>query len=145
MRKAEILNLKWADVDFDKDRVILYETKNGEIRQVAIAGHALELVHYLAKIRRLDTFYLFPSKFPKKPIDIRSAWENAVKKSGITDFKFHDLRHTCASYLAMNGASLAEIAEVLNHKKLTMVKRYTHLSENHTANVISSMNKKIFG
>ncbi len=46
---------------------------------------------------------------------------------------------------AMNGASLAEIAEVLGHKTLQMVKRYAHLSESHTSKVVASMNKKIFG
>ncbi|MFQ5444059.1 MAG: tyrosine-type recombinase/integrase, partial [Nitrospinales bacterium] len=55
------------------------------------------------------------------------------------------LRHSAASYLAMSGASLAEIAEVLGHKTLQMVKRYSHLSEAHTASVVSRMNKKIFG
>lgn len=145
MRQGEILNLKWSDVDFEKCRVILQETKNGEIRQVAIAGAALELLKQLDKIRRIDTQYLFPGKSPKQPIDIRSAWETAVKKAEIANFKFHDLRHSCASYLAMNGASLAEIAEVLGHKTLSMVKRYAHLSETHTANVISRMNEKIFG
>lgn len=145
MRQAEILNLKWPDVDFDKKRVILHETKNGEIRAVTIAGMALELVQNLDKIRRLDTHYLFPSKFPNQPIDIRTAWENAVKRAEIDNFKFHDLRHSCASYLAMNGASLAEIAEALGHKTLAMVKRYAHLSDTHTAGVISRMNEKIFG
>ena len=145
MRQAEILHLKWADVDFHKGRVILHETKNGEIRQVAITGYALELLQQLNKIRRLDTQYLFAGKFLNKPIDIRSAWEMAVKKSEINDLRFHDLRHSCSSYLAMNGASLAEIAEVLGHKTLAMVKRYAHLSETHTASVISKMNAKIFG
>ena len=61
------------------------------------------------------------------------------------DFRFHDLRHSAASYLAMNGASLAEIAEVLGHKTLQMVKRYAHLSDQHTATVVEKMNKIIFG
>jgi integrase len=145
MRQAEILNLKWGDVDIDKGRIILHETKNGEIRQVAIAGHALELLKQLDKIRRIDTHFLFPGKLSNHPIDIRTAWENAVKRSEIANFKFHDLRHSCASYLAMNGASLAEIAEVLGHKTLSMVKRYAHISEAHTAGVVSRMNEKIFG
>ena len=68
-----------------------------------------------------------------------------LKEAGIENFKFHDLRHSAASYLAMNGASLAEIAEVLGHKTLQMVKRYSHLSEQHTASVVSKMNEKIFG
>lgn len=145
MRQSEILNLKWSDVDLDKNRIILYETKNGEIRQVAIAGHALEMIQQLDKLRRIDTHLIFPGKFSKKPIDIRSAWETAIKKANISNFRFHDLRHSCASYLAMNGASLAEISEVLGHKTLAMVKRYSHLSDTHTANVITKMNEKIFG
>jgi integrase len=65
--------------------------------------------------------------------------------AGIEDFRFHDLRHSAASYLAMNGATLTEIAEVLGHKTLQMVKRYAHLSETHTHSVVASMNEKIFG
>ena len=59
-----------------------------------------------------------------------------MDKAGLKDFRFHDLRHSAASYLAMNGASLAEIAKVLGHKTLAMVKRYAHLSEAHTAGVV---------
>ena len=56
---------------------------------------------------------------------------------------FHDLRHSAASYLAMNGAYLSEIAEVLGHKTLAMVKRYAHLSEAHTTKVVTRMNEQI--
>ena len=78
-------------------------------------------------------------------MDLRAPWMAAMKKAEIEDFNFHDLRHSAASYLAMNGASLAEIAEVLGHKTLQMVKRYAHLSEAHTTSVVASMNSKIFG
>ncbi len=145
MRYSEILTLTWDDVDLQKGRIILYETKNGEIRQVPLTGHALDLLTELGKVRRLDTKLLFPSKFPRKPITIRTAWENALKNAKIDNFKFHDLRHSCASYLAMNGASLAEISGVLGHKTLAMVKRYAHLSESHTTGVVTRMNEKIFG
>ena len=73
------------------------------------------------------------------------AWHKARKRAGIDDFRWHDLRHSAASYLAMNGASLAEIAEILGHKTLAMVKRYAHLSEAHTARVVERMNERIFG
>jgi len=78
-------------------------------------------------------------------MSLRAPWLAALKKAGVADFRFHDLRHSAASYLAMNGASLAEIAEVLGHKTLQMVRRYAHLSEAHTAGVVSRMNAKIFG
>lgn len=150
MRQGEIMGLTWDVVDLNQGRAILHETKNGERRAVAITGHALELLKELSKVRRIDSNLLFPSKEnapqkPQKPMDLRSPWETAVKKAELRDFKFHDLRHSAASYLAMNGASLAEIAEVLGHKTLQMVKRYAHLSEGHTARVVESMNQKIFG
>lgn len=150
MRQGEIMGLTWDVVDLKLGRAILHDTKNGERRAVAITGHALELLQELSKVRQMDSNLLFPSKEitpqkPQKPMDLRTPWETAVKKSKLQDFKFHDLRHSTASYLAMNGASLAEIAEVLGHKTLQMVKRYAHLSEGHTARVVASMNNKIFG
>lgn len=69
-----------------------------------------------------------------------------MERTGITNFRFHDLRHTFASYLAMQGgASLLDIATVLGHKTLQMVQRYTHLSEAYTAGIVARMNKTIFG
>jgi integrase len=85
---------------------------------VAITGHALDLLKELSKVRRIDSNFLFPSKGnnPQKAMSLRAPWEAALKKAEIEDFRFHDLRHSAASYLAMNGASLAEIAEVLDIK-----------------------------
>lgn len=147
MRQGEIMGLTWDVVDLNRGRAILHETKNGERRAVAITGHVLELLKDLSKVRRIDSNLLFPAKenAPQKPLDLRSPWKTAIKKADVQNFHFHDLRHSAASYLAMNGASLAEIAEVLGHKTLQMVKRYAHLSEGHTARVVESMNQKIFG
>ncbi|KPJ67441.1 MAG: integrase [Coxiella sp. DG_40] len=145
-RKMELLNIKWKDIDFNRSVITLHETKNEERRILPLTGYALELINKMSRVRRIDTQLLFPSKKdPNKPINIRDPWVKALKKAEIEDFRFHDLRHSAASYLAMNGASLAEIAEVLGHKTLQMVKRYAHLSEAHTAKVVAKMNEKIFG
>lgn len=153
MRQGEIMGLTWDDVDLHQCRVTLHETKNGERRVVPLTGKALELLKEHSKIRSLEINLLFPGK-PKrvdsgkmvyKPMDLRAPWVAAMKKAGIEDFRFHDLRHSAASYLAMNGASLPELAEVLGHKTLQMVKRYSHLSEAHTAGVVARMNQRIFG
>ena len=143
-RRMEIMNLTWDDVDLHRGMATLSETKNDERRSLPITSHALELLKGLSKVRRLDTKFLFPRADGHKPVELRSAWNKAIKEAKIEDFKFHDLRHSAASYLAMNGATLAEIAEVLGHKTLTMVKRYAHLSEQHTHSVVDRMNKKIF-
>jgi integrase len=146
MRQAEQMNLVWSDINLKDGFLILHETKNGERRRVTLAGVVLELLREHAKIRRLDTNLLFPSeRCPQQPIDLRKSFANAMETAQISDFKWHDLRHCTASYLAMDGASLAEIAEVLGHKTLSMVKRYAHLSEGHVSNVVTRMNAKIFG
>jgi integrase len=145
-RRTEIWSLRWPDVDLQRGVITLHETKNGERRVLPLVGHAHEQVKEHARVPRLDTDLLFPSRRdPKQPIDLRKPWETALQKAGIADFRWHDLRHCCASYLAMNGATLAEIAEVLGHKTLQMVRRYAHLSEAHTARVVAAMNAKIFG
>lgn len=145
-RQSEILRLKWKDIDFVRRCIILHQTKNKEKRVVPLSGHAYDLIKALNKVRRIDTDLVFPSpNNPKKPWEVRGSWDFAIKNSGISDFRFHDLRHSAASYLAMNGATLAEMSEILGHKTLAMVKRYAHLSETHTHSVVSSMNEKIFG
>ena len=146
MRKAELMGLKWPDVNLKDGYLILHKTKNGTRRRVPLSGLALALLKEHNKIRRLDTPLLFPSeRNPQQPIDLRSAFEYAKERAEIKEFHWHDLRHCTASYLAMNNASLAEIAEILGHKTLAMVKRYAHLSDDHVSSVIESMNAKIFG
>ncbi len=144
VRKGELMGLTWKDVDLQAGRIVLHDTKNGERRVVPLAGPALALLKDHAKVRRLDTDLLFPGQRKDTPVDLRAPWETALKRAGIEDFRWHDLRHSTASYLAMNGASLTDIAEVLGHKTLAMVKRYAHLSEAHTASVVERMNARIF-
>jgi integrase len=146
MRQGELMGLRWQDVNLKDNFIILHQTKNGERRRVPLAGLGLELLREHAKVRRLDTDLLFPGNTnAQKPIDLRKPFLNGLQAAEINDFHWHDLRHCTASYLAMNGASLAEIAEVLGHKTLQMVKRYSHLSDGHVSNVVASMNLKIFG
>jgi len=146
MRQAELFNLKWPDVDLYNGFLILHETKNGERRRVPLSGLGLDLLREHGKIRRIDTDLLFPGiKNPLTPIDLQTPWETARKRAQVEDFTWHDLRHCTASYLAMNGATMPEIAEVLGHKTMQMVKRYAHLSDGHVSNVVASMNAKIFG
>lgn len=144
-RQGEIMNLTWDDIDLNRGRAILQETKNGERRALPITGHALDVLKELDKVRRIDTKLLFAGANRNKPAELRKPWVTAMQTAGITGFKFHDLRHSAASEFAMNGATLAEIAEILGHKTLAMVQRYAHLSEGHTTSVVERMNKKIFG
>lgn len=155
MRQGEIMGLRWHDVDLERGVIILHETKNNERRRIPVTGFALDLLRKHHDQRNTETSLLFPGKRHMqrttdgaepyyKPMDLRAPWEAALQKAGVENFLFHDLRHTAASYLAMNGASLAEIAEILGHKTLAMVKRYAHLSDSHITSVVASMNERMF-
>ena len=144
-RQGEILSLKWKDIDLKRGVITLHETKNDERRAVPLTGHALEVIRILRTEHPTVFDWVFPGQGGRKPIDLRVPFVKALKEAGITDFRWHDLRHCTASYLAMNGASLAEIAAVLGHKQLDMVRRYAHLSPQHAAGVVARMTDQIFG
>jgi integrase len=146
MRSREITGLTWDRVDVKAGRILLEDTKNGERRVVPLVGHAMELVKAHSKVRRLDSDLVFPGpRKPNQPVELRQAFLSALEKAGISDFRFHDLRHSAASYMLMDGATLGELAEVLGHKTLQMVKRYSHLSESHARGLVERMNVRIFG
>ncbi len=135
-RQAETMGATWKQVDLQRATLQLEETKNGSRRALHLAAPVLELLRERAKVRRIDSGLLFPSRVnPKQPVDLRQPWEKALQAAGITDFHWHDLRHTFASMAAMNGASLPELAALLGHRTLAMVQRYAHLSPAHTAKI----------
>jgi integrase len=144
MRRGEIMNLKWRDVDLVKGAILLQVTKNGERRYIPLFGKALDLLRAKHTTQAADSL-IFPAPHSQsKPLDIRSAWNTALRNAGIANFRFHDLRHTAASYLAMNQASLLEIGTLLGHKTVQMTKRYAHLSNAHIYSTVATLNKKLF-
>lgn len=151
-RKSEILGLTLADVDLERGAAVFRNTKNGDTRAAPLARHLRELLAdqigkaealYAALPNPPRTRWLFPRRDGLAPMDIRKAWENARDAAQLEDFRFHDLRHSTASYLAMKGASLVEIAEVLGHRTLQMVRRYAHLSESHVKGLVESLGEDI--
>jgi integrase len=97
MRAQEIMGLTWERVDLKQGRILLELTKNGERRTVPLVGLALEVLKEHAKVRRLDTNLLWPGHVhADKPVDLRQPWLAALKEPGITDLRFHDLRHYAA-------------------------------------------------
>ena len=145
-RQQEIWGLLWSDVNFEKGFITFTETKNDEFRSVPLVGLGRELLLEHSRIRRIDSDLVFPSKKnPAVSYDFRNPWKKALVVAEVEDFRWHDLRHSCASYLAMNGVPMRTIAEILGHKTLSMVQRYTHLSTEHLTEAISDMNRKFVG
>jgi len=135
MRKSEILNLKWDNVDLKHGFILLDRTKNGERREIPINDTLRMNLDSL--IRRLDTPYVFYDPSTGKPYqDIKRSFHTALRKAGIRDFHFHDLRHTFASHLVMAGVDLTTVKELLGHKTLTMTLRYAHLAPSHKVKAV---------
>lgn len=133
------MQLKWSDIDFEQKVARLITSKNGEPRIMPLPA-----ITELKKFRGIGDALVFPSeKLPRRPFHFQKQWLKALKDVGLNDFRFHDLRHSCASYLAMSGCSLIEVAEVLGHKSILTTKRYAHLSTDQKAKVVSRVFDKL--
>ncbi len=142
-RAGELTGLTWGDVDLDRGVATLRDTKNGDMRALPIKGAALDAIKAMKPKEVGRDVHVFAG--PAGPVFAYAKPFNAARdRAGIKNFRFHDCRHSAASYLAMNGASASEIAAVLGHRTLAMVKRYAHLSDGHVGGVIERMNEKIF-
>ena len=147
MRRGELLWLRWQDVAFEKRYIILEKTKNGTMRYVPMVGMSQRILQSLRDSESIldKSHHVFPSLNLNRYIDIRSAWNAALKRADIKNFTFHDLRHSCASFLTMSGASQRDIAEILGHKDLRMTHRYTHLSQSHLSEALERATEKFMG
>lgn len=139
-RQGELVWLRWDHIDLGSQAATLHDTKNRDRRVVHFHGRAGEALRELARTPHISG-YLFAGR-RQHPNFPRVAWEKALEKAEIEDFRFHDLRHTAASYLAMSGATLPELAAFLGHRTLAMVKRYSHLAESHSREVSARMVEK---
>jgi integrase len=142
-RQGEVMRLRWTDVDFADGTVAFQDTKNGDARTVPLPAKALRLLHDRRKVIRLDTTLLFPStKDPQVPVDLRVSFRVALRRAGITGFRWHDQRHSAASALADMGASLLDIGTILGHRSQQTTKRYAHLTDSRLRGLIEQASQK---
>lgn len=142
-RYSNIRNLTWADVDLKQWRLRFTETKNDQPRYVPVVGPAQPALQAQHAADPTQAGWVFKGNRDDAPADLDKAWRKVRKAAGIEDVRFHDLRHTTASYLTMNGASLAEVAEALGHRTLVMAKRYSHQSGEHVRSTFERMASRL--
>jgi integrase len=134
-RRGELLSLRWDDIDFEKQAAYVNNTKNGEAKVLPLT---IDVINELQLFNQYDGSLIFCSKItPSKPYVFYKHWKRALIDAELVDFRFHDLRHTTASYLAQNGATLLEIADILGHKQIEVTKRYAHLCIKHKSSLIN--------
>ncbi len=132
MRRGEIVDLKWADIDFNNRMIHVLNTKSGKPRQIPINNNLLMILRGLAR----NGERVFDSQ------NLRKLFESAVRLAGLNDVTFHTLRHTFASQLAMSGIDLRTIQELMGHQSFEMVLRYAHLSADHKRQAVEALNSQ---
>jgi integrase len=120
MRKGEVLNLHWREVDFSRKIVNVVKSKNGEKRSIPMSQTLYETLKGV-KVRDISG-----RVFPISDRSLREAFKMTLEKAGIVDFRIHDLRHTFATRLVQNGVDLYKVKELLGHKTISMTMRYAH-------------------
>lgn len=147
MRFGELVNLQWSDIDFDLHTIILRETKNGDRRVIPLTGAVETIFKECPTYAENAVGLVFKSQRQNSAgvVSIRSAFERALRSAGITEFRWHDLRHTAASYLAMNGATQGELMAILGHRSPHMTRRYAHYSRKHLTALMERAGNNIFG
>ena len=134
-RKSEILNLCWKDVDLKNRIVIVEKTKTNERRIVPINEVVFKLLKELSTNNKSEKVFSDDIK-----ANLRRYFEAGLKECQISDFRFHDLRHTFASHLVMAGAGIRVIQQLLGHKDIKMTMRYSHLSQEHLQEAVGKLN-----
>lgn len=129
MRRGEILNLEWKDVSLEKELIRIPKSKSGKPRDIPMNQVAIDVLKSIPNTEGK----IFPIG------EFRRSWNTALKRAGITNLRFHDLRHEFASQLVMSGADMKVVQEVLGHSSLRTTQRYAHISDEHKRNAVKKI------
>lgn len=139
LRRGEIFNLKWFDVDFGRGLVQVRESKSGKKRIMPMNATVRTLLN---GIKRKNE-YVFPSpKTGGKLTDIKQSFRKALRDAGIGNFRFHDLRHTAATRMADAGADAFTLARILGHSDIRITHRYTHATDAAFRRAVENLDRK---
>jgi len=145
-RMNELLKLEWVRVDLKANLIHLGEqdTKTGRRRSVPLNAEARAAMLSLASFRATycpDSPWVFAHKSGKRQAAVVKAFKRALCNAGIEDFRIHDLRHTCASWLVSAGQSLSAVRDLLGHSTITMTERYAHLAPEHVRAAVAVLDR----
>ena len=147
LRQGELLNLKWQDIYLDAQRIRIMRSKTGQLRTVYVPAAAVEALRALKReaVVSTEAVFLGQNGVPLNRGTIRIRWLDIRDAAALRDFRWHDMRHSCASFLAQNGATLLEIGSVLGHRSTSVTRRYAHLVEGAPVTAHAALDKKLQG
>lgn len=123
MRRGEIFNLKWENINMEQNFIELLETKSGKARKIPISP---TLNNVFKNIKRTSEFVFVNPKTNQPYIDLKKSFHTVIDRAGIKNFRFHDLRHTVATRLVEKNIDLLVVKDILGHSKVTTTQRYAH-------------------
>ncbi|MFW9851824.1 MAG: tyrosine-type recombinase/integrase [Candidatus Thorarchaeota archaeon] len=139
MRRSEIFKLRWNDIDFINDYIFIKETKSALQRKIPMNSIVSRTIK---RMKRESDFLFYNPKTKDRIKDVKTSFKAACRRSGINDFRFHDLRHTAATNMVIGGIDLVTVAEILGHSDIKMTMRYAHPTPENkrkAVNVLASM------
>jgi integrase len=128
MRQSEILDLKWSQVDMERRTVTIFEQKNRCVDTLPLNETVVRLLQIKRCASVESDVYIFPNTLNQRKENrvLLAAFYKAMDRAAITNFRFHDLRHTFATRLVQNGVDLYSVQKLGRWKNVTMVQRYAH-------------------
>jgi len=139
MRRGEIFNLKWEDVNMKEGYILVRESKNNDSRIIPINKVLMETLNSVTNNGSGE--YIFSHNSGNDPVKtFKTAFNSAIRRSGAKKFRFHDLRHTFASKLVMAGVDIVTVQELMGHKSINMTKRYSHPTPEHKRHAVERLN-----
>jgi integrase len=137
LRKSEILQLRWRNINLVERKIEVLRTKTNELLSLPMnetCGQSLKIIN-----RHPQSEYVFCDKKGIPYGNVRKSFESALKMADISDFRFHDLRHTFASHLVMSGCDFRTVQQLMGHKDIKMTMRYAHLSQDHLQEAVGKL------
>jgi len=144
MRRGEMFNLRWQDVDFNNKRITVVgnTSKTGQTRYIPLNDEAFRVLDIWQRQTKRQSGHVFVGKNGQRFTNIDKAWKVLLRDAKIHDFRMHDLRHHFASRLVSAGVDLNSVRELLGHTDIKMTLRYAHLAPAHLSDAVAVLNNR---
>ncbi|MFC3052291.1 tyrosine-type recombinase/integrase [Kordiimonas pumila] len=154
LRLSEATHMVWEENDVIEHPVVIVDMKRSVLllkstkqdtspRLKPLCDEVMTVLNILYAERRYDCPLVFHSAVPHKPLRFDRRLQRAVREAGLQDFRWHDLRHTTASYLSMLGAGQREVMEALHHRSMKSSQRYQHLTCDHLRGLMNRLTNTV--
>lgn len=143
MRRGEILNLRWKQIDFERRQIKIVQTKSGKHRVIPVNDVLFQELMKIKKANQIGEYVFSNPKTGLPYIEVKKSFKNACRKAGIEDLRFHDLRHTFATRLIASGVDIVTIRDLLGHFSVRITQRYTHSNQNQMRAAVQLLSRKV--